>query len=147
MRHTQQRVRWAAARTAMVVALAASASACAAPAGSPADANTARVFIDDQEMATAYKVQCTQISWLWTIETEPQTPGFTAIIQTGASVEPKVMRIRDLTGFTGGALAEASDTQAGIDDTKFHLSGTAHGSFADRPTKPSEVRYRVEARC
>lgn len=131
----------------MVVALAASASACAAPAGSPADANTARVFIDDQEMATAYKVQCTQISWLWTIETEPQTPGFTAIIQTGASVEPKVMRIRDLTGFTGGALAEASDTQAGIDDTQFHLSGTAHGSFADRPTKPAEVRYRVEARC
>jgi hypothetical protein len=131
----------------MVVALAASVSACAAPAGSPADANTARVFIDDQEMPTSYKVQCTQISWLWTIETEPQTPGFTAIIQTGAAVEPKVMRIRDLTGFTGSALAEASDTQAGIDDTKFHFSGTAHGSFADRPTKPAEVRYRVEARC
>ncbi|MDF3336096.1 lipoprotein LpqH [Mycolicibacterium septicum] len=147
MRHTQQRVRWPAARTAMVVALAASLSACAAPAGSPADANTARVFIDDQEMPTSYKVQCTQISWLWTIETEPETPGFTAIVQTGGTVEPKVMRIRDLTGFTGSAQAGAPDTQVGIDNTKFHFSGTAHGSFADRPTKPAEVRYRVEARC
>ncbi|MFV8164543.1 lipoprotein LpqH [Mycobacterium sp. 134] len=145
MRHTQRGVRWAAAHIVMAVALA--ATACAAPAGSPADANTARVFIDDQEMPTSYKVQCTQISWLWTIETEPQTPGFTAIIQTGGTVEPKVMRIRDLTGFTGGAQAGAPDTQAGIDDTKFHFSGTAHGSFADRPTKPAEVRYRVEARC
>ncbi|MGW4096122.1 lipoprotein LpqH [Mycobacterium sp. NPDC004974] len=145
MRRTQQRMRWAAAPTAMVVALA--ASACAAPTTSPADANTARVFIDNQEMPTSYKVQCTQLSWLWTIETEPQTPGFTAIIQTGATIEPKVMRLRDLTGFTGSALAEASDTHASIEGSAFHLSGTAHGSFADRPTKPAEVQYRMEAHC
>lgn len=145
MRRTQQRMPWAAAPAAIVVALA--ASACAAPAGSPADANTARVFIDNREMPTSYKVQCTQVSWLWTIETQPQTPGFTAIIQTGATVEPKVMRLRDLTGFTGSALAEASDTHASIEGSAFHLSGTAHGSFADRPTKPAEVQYRMEAHC
>ncbi|MFV8052200.1 lipoprotein LpqH [Mycobacterium sp. 48b] len=129
----------------MVVALA--AAACAAPTGTPSDTHTARVFINDHEMPTTYKVDCKQLSWLWTIETEPQTPGFTAIVQTGGTVEPKVMRIRDLTGFTGGAPAGASDTRASIDDAKFHFSGTAHGSFADRPTKPAEVRYRVEAHC
>lgn len=131
----------------MVVALAAAASACAEPTGIPAGSHTARVFIDDQEMPTAYPVQCTQTSWMWTIETEPQTPGFTAILQAGGSVEPKVMRIRDLTGFTGSAQAEAPDTHAGIDNTTFQFSGTAHGSFADRPTKPAQVRYRVEAHC
>ena len=41
----------------MVVALAASLSACAAPAGSPADANTARVFIDDQAAASVMDVR------------------------------------------------------------------------------------------
>ncbi|CRZ14525.1 hypothetical protein BN2156_01375 [Mycolicibacterium neworleansense] len=129
------------------MALGLVASACATPTGSPADAHTARVVINNQEMPTTYTVQCTQLSWLWTIETVPQEPGFTAIVQTGGTVEPKVMRIQGLTGFTGSAQAQAPDTQASIEGTTFHLSGTAHGSFADRPTKPADVQYRVEAHC
>ncbi|WP_234706104.1 lipoprotein LpqH [Mycolicibacterium setense] len=133
--------------TRAVMVLALFASACAAPAGPPADANSARISIDNQELSRAFQVQCTQRSWLWTIETLPEEPGFTAIIQTGATVEPKVMRLRDMTGFTGSTPVEGSDAQASIDGTTFHVSGTAHGSFADRPTKPAEVQYRMEAHC
>lgn len=129
----------------IVVALA--ASACATTTGAPADSNTARISIDNHEMSTAYQVQCTQRSWLWTIETVQEEPGFTAIIQTGATVEPKVMRLRDMTGFTGSASAAASDAHAGVDGTTFHISGTAHGSFAGRPTKPAEVQYQMDAHC
>jgi Mycobacterium 19 kDa lipoprotein antigen len=142
MRHGRQRI---AAHAVMAVALA--TSACAAATSTPADAYTARVVINNQEMPTTYPVQCTQISWLWTIETLSQTPGFTAILQTGGTVEPKVMRIRDMVGFTGSSPDEASDAQAGIEGTTFHISGTAHGWFADRPTKPAEVQYRIEAHC
>lgn len=145
MRHIQRRRKRAAALTVTILALA--ASACATTTGSPADANTARVFINDQEIPTDFTVDCKQLSWLWTIETLPKEPGFTAIVQTGATIEPKVMRIRDLTGFTGAAQAEATDTKASIDGTVFHFSGTAHGSFADRPTKPAEVHYRMDAHC
>lgn len=145
MRHIQQRAKRVTAHVVTMLALA--AAACTTTTGSPADANTARVFIDGREIPTTFTVDCTQLSWLWTIETLPKEPGFTAIIQTGGTVGPKVMRIRDLTGFTGAAQAEATDAKASIEGTAFHLSGTAHGSFADRPTKPADVHFRMEAHC
>ncbi|MEV0670200.1 lipoprotein LpqH [Mycobacterium sp. NPDC050441] len=145
MRHIQQRVRRVTARTVSVGALA--LSACAAATGIPADAYTARIFINDQQLPTTFSVLCTQQSWLWTIESQPEAPGFAAIVQTGATVEPKVMRLTDLEGFTGSSANVTSPADAGIDGTTFHISGTARGSFADRPTRPAEVQYRVEARC
>lgn len=129
-----------------VIAPAAAASACASPTDVPAGAMTARVVIDNQETHTTYPVDCTQRGWLWTIETLPQTPGFTAIVETGPAVEPKLMRIHDLAGFTGSA-ADASLTGAEMDGTTFRVSGTAHGAFADRPTRPTEVPFKIEAHC
>ncbi|WKG06297.1 lipoprotein LpqH [Mycolicibacterium sp. HK-90] len=143
MRHIRQHMQAVAATIAMGVVV----SGCATDTGTAADAFTARVVINDQEMPTTYSVQCSQQGWFWTIETLPPAPGFTAIVQTGGTVTPEVMRIQDLAGFTGSSSEEATDTQASIDGTTFHMSGTAHGSFADRPTKAAEVRYRMEARC
>ncbi|WP_166904621.1 lipoprotein LpqH [Mycobacterium sp. DL440] len=145
MRHIQQRVRRVAAHAVLVGALA--TSACAAATNVPADAYTARIFINGQQIPTTFTVLCTQQSWLWTIETQPKAPGFAAIIQTGATIEPKVMRLTDLEGFTGGSANVASPANAGVEGTTFHISGTARGSFADRPSRPAEVQYRVEARC
>ncbi|OWM07449.1 hypothetical protein B7435_07555 [Mycolicibacterium peregrinum] len=145
MRHMQQRVRRVAAHTVSVGALA--LSACAAATGVPADAYTARVFINGEQVPTTFSVLCTQRSWLWTIETQPETPGFTAIIQTGGSVEPKVMRLTGLEGFTGGSANVTAPAEASVDGTTFHISGTARGWFADHPTRPAEVQYRMEARC
>ncbi|MBN3454325.1 lipoprotein LpqH [Mycobacterium sp. DSM 3803] len=146
MRHlAKERVRLVAARTAAAAALA--ASACATASTPPADSHTARVFINGEEMPTTYSVECRQLDWFWTIDTLPKEPGFTAIVQTGATVTPKVMRIRELAGFTGSSGEGAPDTEARVEGTTFRVSGTAHGSFADRPTKPAEVEYRMEARC
>ncbi|MGV0812640.1 lipoprotein LpqH [Mycolicibacterium boenickei] len=145
MRHIEHRMRQVAAPTAVLAALA--ASACAAPPAPAADAFTARLVINGQEVEPRLPVQCTQRGWLWTIETLPPTPGFTAIVQTGATIEPQIMRISDLAGFTGSWAGGEPETQATIEGSTFHLSGTAHGSFADRPTKPADVEYRMEARC
>lgn len=123
------------------------ASGCAPDMNIPRNAYTARVTINGEQLPTAYTVQCTQRDWFWTIETEPKEPGFTAIIETGAAISPKITRIRDLTGFTGSSADGASDTQATFEDATFRISGTAHGAFADRPTKPAEVQYRMEAHC
>lgn len=141
MRHIQRRV---AAGTLVLTVLA--VSGCAANTDLPANAYTARVVLGSEKLPTIYSVHCTQTNWFWTIETEPKAPGFTAIVQTGADVKPKVVRIRDMTGFTGSS-PEASGMQASIEGTTFRISGTAHGSFADRPTKPAEMQYRVEAHC
>ncbi|WP_074132963.1 lipoprotein LpqH [Mycolicibacterium houstonense] len=143
MRRIGQQVQVVAA----TIAIGVVASGCATETGISADAYTARVLINNQEMPTTYSVQCTQQDWFWTIETLPPAPGFTAIVQTGGTVTPEVMRIRDLAGFTGSSPDEATDTQATIDGTTFHMSGTAHGSFNDRPTKAAEVKYRMEAHC
>lgn len=145
MRHIQQRVRRAATYTVMIGTLA--ASACAAPTKAPADANTARVYLNGQERPTTFPVLCTQRSWLWTIETMPEAPGFTAILQTGATIEPKVMRLTDIAGFTGSSANVTAPADAGIEGTTFRVSGTARGWYADHPTRPTEVQYRMEARC
>ncbi|OMB96818.1 hypothetical protein A5733_11320 [Mycobacterium sp. NS-7484] len=129
-----------------VTAPAVAVAACASPTEVPAGALTARMVIDNKETSATYPVDCTQRGWLWTIETLPQTPGFTAIVETGGAVEPKVMRIHDLAGFTGSA---ADDALAGaeMEGTTIRVSGTAHGAFADRPTKPAEVQFEMEAHC
>lgn len=145
MRHIQQRVRRVAAHTVSVGALA--LSACAAATGIPADANTARIFINGEQLPTTFPVLCTQRSWLWTIETQPEEPGFTAVIQTGGTVEPKIMRLTNLDGFTGGSANVTAPADAAVDGTTFHISGTARGWFVDRPTRPAEVQYRMEAHC
>ena len=146
MQHIQQRVRRVATHTVSVGALA--LSACAAATGIPADANTARIFINGEEIPTTFPVLCTQRSWMWTIETQPVAPGFTAIIQTGGGpVEPKLMRLTSIDGFTGRSANVTSPADAGIEGTTFRISGTARGWFSDRPTRPTEVQYRMEARC
>lgn len=133
------------AATLAVVALG--ASGCAPARSVPADSQTARVSIDGQDTSATYDIACTQRSWLWTIDTLPaKKPGFTAMVETGGTLTPRLIRLRDLHGFTGSSTGSA-DIQASIDGSTFTISGTANGSFADRPVKPATVKYRVEARC
>lgn len=142
MRHIQQRL---ATCTVLVTALA--TSACTAHTSIPADAYTARVAINNEQLPETYSVECTQVNWFWTIETLPKSPGFSAIIQTGGTIAPKVFRMDDLAGFTGSSYRATSDSQAGIKGTTFHISGTALGSFTDRPTRQAEVQFRMDATC
>jgi hypothetical protein len=131
----------------MVVAVLGTA-ACSAPSAPPAGGSTARITINGQQSSTTYPIECTQLNWLWTISTLQKDPGFTAMVETGTATTPKVMTIRNVDGFSGGwAEDTSSSTQASIDGSTFTMGGAAHGAYADRPTKPTDVQYRLEAHC
>ena len=139
-------MRSVAARAVVLAALV--ATACSAPTKPPADANTARITINGQQTGAAYPIQCTQRAWLWIIETLQKEPGFTAMVETGTATTPKAMRLRGMDGFTGSwAVNGTGSPEASLDGATFTFSGTAHGAFDDRPTKPADVDYRVEAHC
>ncbi|MGV9803386.1 lipoprotein LpqH [Mycobacterium sp. NPDC003449] len=121
-------------------------SGCATTSGAPADSYTARMSMDGQDVSTPFSVVCTQRGTLWTIETQPAEPGFTAMVQTGAAVTAKLVRLRGLQGFTGSSV-EGTDLRAEIDGATFTITGTADGSYADRPVKPATARYRIQAHC
>ena len=132
----------------MTIAVAAlGVAACGSPVDVPDNTNTATVSIAGQGTAI-YPILCTQRNWLWTIDTLPDSPGFTAMVQTGATVLPKVIRINDLHGFTGSAAGEnLADTEADLAGSTFTMTGVAHGSFADRPVQDASVEYEITARC
>lgn len=122
-------------------------SGCAATPGMAAETNTAGFSIDGHDTVT-YPILCTQRSWLWIIETLPDSPGFTAMLETGAALTPKVMRIRDLHGFTGSSSeGNMTGTEATIEGATFTMSGTVTGSYSDRPTRAASVQYRLQAHC
>lgn len=144
MSHFERRTLRVAATIVAVLGL----SACATPSTPRADARTARLAIDGKDTAVSYPIDCSQLNWLWTVESFPKDPGFTAIVQTGTAVVARIMRIRDVNGFTGSsAVTGPTDITATIEGTTFTVTGTAHGSFADRPTKPADVQYRLQANC
>src|SRR5689334_7134264 len=146
MRHAQRQMRSVATRAVVLAALV--TTACSAPAKPPADANTARITINGQQTSTAYQIECTQRSWLWIIDTLQKNPGFTAMVETGINMTPKVMRLRGMNGFTGSwAEDRPGATEVSLDGATFTISGTAHGAFDDHPTKPADVQYRMEAHC
>ena len=112
----------------------------------PADSDTATVTIDGKDLPSAFSVDCTQRSWLWTIETVAHDPGFTAMLETGGTVDARIIRIRGLQGFTGSA-AESPDVRARADGSTFTISGIAHGAFDEHPTRAASVQYRIRAHC
>ncbi|MCV7159117.1 lipoprotein LpqH [Mycolicibacterium brisbanense] len=146
MRHVQRRMRSAGARTVVIAALL--ASACSAQSGPPAGGNTARITINGQQSSTAFPIDCTQRAWLWIIDSLQKEPGFTAMVETGTGVTPKAVRLRSVDGFTGSwAEGRAGTAEASIDGSTFTITGTASGANDDRPTRPADVQYRLEARC
>jgi hypothetical protein len=146
MHHAQRRLRSVAARTMVLAVLG--VAACSAAPGPPADGGTGRITINGPDASATYAIECTQLNWLWTIQTLQKDPGFTAMVETGTATTPKVMTIRNLNGFSGGwAEGTSGSTQASIAGSTFTIDGTAHGAYADRPTKPADVQYRMEAHC
>lgn len=146
MRHVQRRIRSVGARTVVLAALV--VSACSAQPAPPAGGNTARITIDGQQSSTTFPIDCTQRAWLWVIESLQKEPGFTAMVETGTALTPKAVRLRSVDGFTGSwAVGRQGTAEASIDGATFTITGTARGANDDRPTRPADVQYRLEARC
>ncbi|MGE0219646.1 lipoprotein LpqH [Mycolicibacterium sp.] len=133
--------------TAVVVGAAAVLAGCSTPA--PAlGSTTATVTIDGADTGGAHPVRCHQSGWAWYIETPQQQNGFTAVLSTGGGVTAKAVEFRDFGGFTGSFwadnLGEAEVTGRG---GAYTITGTADGTFTDKPGDSVTAEFRIEAHC
>ena len=123
-------------------------TACSAANNELLSTQTANVSINGQDTPKAPPVRCSQVRWLWTIETLKNEPGFTAMVQTGDSITAKLVKIRDLGGFTGVYYQDTvGDAQAHIKGFTYTISGTAYGFYADNPSKSATADFRIQAKC
>lgn len=124
------------------------ASGCGVADGALMATPSARVAINGQDMSPEYPIHCNQVQWLWSVDTLPKAPGFTALLETGGPVTARLVTLRDLGGFTGTAYQEsAGDIDASINGLTFTISGTAHGSYADDPADSVTAEFHIEADC
>lgn len=118
------------------------------PASSALGTQTARVFINGTELADQPGVRCTQTGWVWFIETEQDEPGFTAQVRTGATVEPRLVRINGLGGFTGGfSDVTFGSAEASVADGTLVITGTAEGAYDDTPLEPATADFEFRTDC
>lgn len=118
------------------------------PASPDAIGTTATVSINSHTTGHRYPVRCAKVRWLMTIETYTATPGFTAIVNTEDGVDAKVVKIRDLGGFTGTAWAGGvGHVNATRDDKQITISGSGYGFSADDTRRPATVPFSITAAC
>ncbi|OBF33580.1 hypothetical protein A5724_18585 [Mycobacterium sp. ACS1612] len=108
---------------------------------------TAKVTIDGRDTGNPHAVTCSQTGWAWTIETPEKNRSFTAVIGTGDEVTVKSVDFNDFGGFSGiswGDIGKAEVTSVG---GKYTITGSADGSFSDKPGKEVTATFRIEASC
>jgi hypothetical protein len=142
--HTRGRRR---SNVAALCAIGLVASGCASGAsalGTP----TARITINGNEIAERPIVRCQQAEWVWLVETLPPQPGFNAQVRTGASVEPRSVRIDDLGGFTGGWTdTTAGNAKATVVDGSFVITGTADGFYDGNISNTGTATFEIRLDC
>ena len=109
---------------------------------------TATVSIDGKDTGGVHPVRCHQSGWAWYIETPDKQDGFTAVLETGSEVAAKSVDFRGVGGFTGsfwvGNVGEAEVSSA---DGDFTITGTADGTFDDKPRDAVSAQFRIQASC
>ena len=142
--HTQRRRRSGVAALCAVGLVATGCASGASALGTP----TARITINGNEIAERPIVRCQQAEWVWLIETIPSQPGFNAQVRTGASVEPRSVRIDDLGGFTGGVTdATPGATKATVVDGSFMITGTADGFYDGNISNTGTATFEIQLDC
>ncbi|EHI10989.1 lipoprotein LpqH [Mycolicibacterium thermoresistibile] len=123
------------------------AAGCSAAPSALGD-STAEVKINGEAAGGPYPVTCSQNGWAWTVQTQQQDTGFTAVFDTEPEMTAQSVEITGLNGFTGSFWAgTVGKGRAGVANGKFRISGTAVGSFADNPTDTVDAEFSIEARC
>ena len=132
-----------------VVALAVIAGVAGCSAPPPAlGSHTAQVTINGNDTGSTYPVSCSQFGWNWKLETIEETPGFTAMFETGDALEAKSVQLRELGGFTGAYWKYTTgDADFRIEDGEFVFDGTAVGYTSDRPNKTSSATFAITTDC
>jgi hypothetical protein len=133
---------------AVVLAVAAGTPACST--GHRAlGTHAARMVIDGEQVGFEPPVRCEQIRWVWFIDTLPQTPGFSAQIKTGSTVEAQLVRIDGLGGFTGTAWdgGRGTEVDATLVDGTFTITGTALGFHHTDPAETATADFEIRTDC
>ncbi|KUH66906.1 hypothetical protein AU184_10965 [Mycolicibacterium novocastrense] len=105
------------------------------------------VSIDGKD-AGGHPVDCTQVGWLWNLETLEQTPGLIAQVRTGDPVVARSVQINNLGGFTGSFWDKTTgEAEASLVDGKFTITGTAVGFFHDDPGERTTAPFEISTDC
>ncbi len=114
------------------------------------DTHTAQVRINGSDTGDRLRVRCTQVQWVWFIESLQEAPGFRAQVSTGDSVDARLIRLDDVGGFTGSAWKD-SGTEIGADaefaDGAFTITGTATGFFQKDPSATTTAQFEIQTDC
>lgn len=85
---------------------------------------------------------------MWLIETLTATPGFTAQVRTGETVEPRSVQFTGLGGFTGGFTdVTVGSAEATVEDGMFVISGTAHGFYDEQVFDQTTAAFEIRTDC
>lgn len=135
-------------RIALAAGAVVSLAACATQPPAPS-ASTASVTVDGKEKKFN-QVKCTQVEWLRTIDIGGDFSGAKVLLDgRHEPVTAQSVRIQNVGGFTGMySQGDGSDAaQTSFSGGKFKISGTAHGSKADKPNEPETATFKVAGTC
>lgn len=114
--------------------------------------HTARVLINGGEIDDRPPISCEQVQWVWFIESLEQTPGFTAQVRTGDTIQAELVRLDNLGGFTGSAwnasvTVPAVEADAEVMEGTFIITGTAMGFYHDDPAETANATFEIRTDC
>lgn len=109
---------------------------------------TATVSIDGNDTGGAHAVRCRQTGWSWHIETLEKKNGFIAVLSTETGITAKSVEFRGFDGFTGAFWADTiGDAEVTGAAGSYTITGTADGTFDDKPIDAVSAKFRIQANC
>jgi len=109
---------------------------------------TATVSLDGSDTGGAHAVRCRQTGWSWYIDTPEKENGFTAVLETDGGITAKSVDFRGFGGFTGSFWADnIGDAEVTGADGSYTITGTADGTFDDKPSDKVSAKFRIQASC
>ena len=85
---------------------------------------------------------------MWHISTLQESPGFTAQVHTGDSVEPVAVQMQDLAGFTGSYWdVTVGQAKADVKGGTFVIKGTAEGYYLANSSERATAEFEIRTDC
>lgn len=110
--------------------------------------HAAAVQINGVDVGERLPVRCEQVRWDWRIETLGETPGFTALIQTGDTVIARGVVLEQLGGFTGSYWdGTVGSADAEVTDRTFRVTGTAKGYYQRDSSETTTAEFVIRTDC
>ena len=94
-------------------------------------------------------VKCGQNDWTRTIDIGGDFAGAKVVVDEHAvPAVAESVHIRNLNGFTGMYSRGGEDgADMSLSDDRFTITGTAHGSKADKPNEPATATFKIVTAC